>query len=320
MSSVPTAGGTDQTPEQPHPAIAAVRGTGSRRIRKSGAQVGDKTVLASVRSMLESLPPGDRKVAQAILDDPEGVVNMTVAELASRAGTAESTAVRCCHKLGYRGYQDLKIHLARELATRRPQVSWTIDAQSEPYDVLRTVMDFNAELLREITSSITPEAFDLATARLSAARRVLLLGFGSSYNVCVEAQDRLASIGLDAMAPESPNMKLLQCRRVTPDDVVVCVSHTGATKELIRYAELAQSRRALVLAITSFGRSRLVRAADVVLVAGGRELDFRFGALSGRLAHLAVLDALYLAVAVRLGDRAIANLAAFHDEESAWRL
>lgn len=280
----------------------------------------DKTVLASIRAMLGSLPPGDLKVAHAILESPEAVIHMTVAELATRAGTAESTAVRCCHKLGYRGFQDLKIHLARELSSRATEVIESLDEAKRPHDVLRTVLNFDAEVLRDVLSTLDPTAFDAASEALGAARRVVLVGFGSSQYVCFEAQDRLSSIGIDAHSPQTQNMMLLQTNRLSAGDALVCVSHTGATKEIIRYADLARGNGATTIVVTSYGRSRLSRSADVLLLAGGRELDFRFDALSGRLAHLAVLDALYMALAQTLGERAGESLAVFHDEESVWRL
>lgn len=280
----------------------------------------DKTVLASVHALIGSLPPGDRKIATVILEEPENVIHMTVAELASRANTAESTAVRCCHKLGFQGFQDLKIRLARELATESPAITSTLESATRPHDVLRTVVAFDRDVLGDITSTIVADDFDAATVALDQARRVLLVGFGSSYIVALEAQERLSSVGIDAGAPESSNMKLLQASRLREGDVLICISHTGATKEVLRYAEIASRSGAMILAITSYARSRLARLADIALVAGGRELDFRFDAVSGRLAHLAVLDALYLALAHRLGQRATDSLTVFHDEESAWRL
>lgn len=279
-----------------------------------------KLVLASVRSLISSLPPGDKKVAQAILDDPESIIHMTVAELATRAGTAESTTVRCCRKLGYKGFQDLKIHLARELSQSVDNDHKSISKLSSPQSILSTVLSFNTEVIADINSSLQPESFDQALTALLNARQVSILGFGFSYFVCLDAQDRLASIGVDARAPESPNMKLMHAARLQPQDVAILVSHTGATKDLIRYCKLAQDRGATTIALTSYSRSRLAKLADITLVAGGRDLDFRFDAASARLAHLTVLDALYLALALKLGKKAEESLAIFHDEEAAWRL
>jgi RpiR family carbohydrate utilization transcriptional regulator len=279
-----------------------------------------KTVLSSIRALLESLPAGDHKVATVILTEPDSVIYMTVSDLARRAGTAESTVVRCSRKLGYTGYHDLKIHLARETGIAGSEVSTVIPTDAEPYDVLRAVLAIETEVINDIISSVPQDVFESAVRVLVTARRILLLGFGSSMTVCLEAQERFASIGLEASAPTSANMKLLACSLRDRDDAVICVSHTGATRETIKYAQLARRRGATVVALTSFARTRLERNSDITLVAGGQERDFRFGALSGRTAHLVVMDALYMALALIRGDAATASLTKFHDAEASWRL
>lgn len=279
----------------------------------------EKQVLATIRARIGSLSPGERKVAQAVLDAPNEVIHMTVGELAARAGTAESTTVRTCHRLGFAGYQDVKIRLARELDSTAPAIRSSIDGTAEPHEVLRTVLAFNIEALRDITSTISAESFDLAAAAIARARKVLLLGFGSSFFVCQEASERLSAVGMDAAAPESPNMKLLLASRSESDDVVICISHTGATKEVIRYAEVASAAGATVIALTSFARTRLTQMADIALIAGGQELDFRFDAMSARIVHLAVLDAIYLSLPHRLGERSAQSLNTYYGEEASWR-
>ncbi len=59
---------------------------------------------------------------------------------------------------------------------------------------------------------------------------------------------------------------------------------------------------------TSFSRSPIAELAEVVLVAGGPERSFRLEAMASRLAHLGVLDALGVAVALRTRERAIGEL------------
>lgn len=285
----------------------------------SGEVPAEKQVLPTIRARLGSLSPGERKVADAILDSPSDVIHMTVNEIATKAGSADSTVVRLCHRLGYAGYQDLKIRLARELVSTEPAVRSSIDASAAPHEVLRAVLSFNIEALSDITSSISTDQFDQAAGAIAQANKVLLLGFGSSYFVCQEAHERLSSVGVDAAAPDSPNMKLLLASRTTPDDVVICVSHTGATKEVIRYAEVAAENGATVIALTSFARTRLAQKASIALIAGGQELDFRFDAMSARIAHLAVLDAIYISLPYKLGERSTRSLNTFHGEEAAWR-
>ena len=100
----------------------------------------------------------------------------------------------------------------------------------------------------------------------------------------------------------------------------VAVSHTGSTHETLQAAGGAAQAGATVVAITSFTRSALTELADVVIVSGARELGLRLEAVASRLAHLAVLDALLVAVAERDPERAQAALAVFADVLAEHRL
>ncbi len=82
--------------------------------------VGPTTRIATV---VNALQPSERRVVQLILDDTEGVVEITAQELADRAGVARSTVVRSCQSLGYRGYPQLRVALTRELARSSARAS-----------------------------------------------------------------------------------------------------------------------------------------------------------------------------------------------------
>src|SRR5690242_16354261 len=59
------------------------------------------STVVRVRSLLPSLPPAERRVAQRVIDDPEGVANSTITELAQTCGTSETTVIRFCRaKIG----------------------------------------------------------------------------------------------------------------------------------------------------------------------------------------------------------------------------
>jgi RpiR family carbohydrate utilization transcriptional regulator len=81
-----------------------------------------------------------------------------------------------------------------------------------------------------------------------------------------------------------------------PGDVALIVSHTGRTQEVLTAARKAKEAGAKVIALTSFFRSPLLQVADVELVTAVRETTSRVEAMASRTAHLAVVDALYVAL------------------------
>lgn len=278
------------------------------------------SVLARIRSLLPTLSPSEARVATLIIENPDDVIHMTVGEVAERAEAAESTTVRCCRTLGFKGFQDLKISLARETTSLSQYVYDQVDPGDAPGDVLMKVMGFSAQVIRDASSGIDPQTFEDAVAILNEASQIVLIGFGASYLVARSARDQFASIGLSATAPEDSNLKTLRSRLIAPDACGLIISHTGATRGSIRCADAMRARGATTIALTSFPRSRLAERVDYPLIASGRGLSFRFEALSGRLAHLAVVDALYLALARTNPERAREALDIYFEADSSWRL
>ncbi|MQA12096.1 MAG: SIS domain-containing protein [Pseudonocardiaceae bacterium] len=259
------------------------------------------TVLAGVRAMLPALQSGDARVARAVLDDPEATIYRSVNEVAELAGTSTATVVRCAQKLGFRGFQQFKVALAREYASfAEPS---TAEA-GQPTSALERITAMGAQTVRDAGTLVAPESFDAAVSALHGANRALLVGVGTSAPLVQDAAYRFRVVGLDTEAPADVHMQHVSARLLRQGDVCLGVSHSGATRETADSFGSANSAGATTVLITSFLRSPLAELADVVLTAGTREVSFRLEAMASRLAHLAVLDALVIAVADRDPARA----------------
>jgi DNA-binding MurR/RpiR family transcriptional regulator len=287
--------------------------------RADASPAGERPVLAQVRSLLPSLQPSDGRVAQLILDEPDAVVYRSVSEVAEAASTSTATVVRCAQKLGFRGFHDLKLALAGELAAFEDGDPSEHAADPRLEEVVQ-VTSAGAQTLRDAAALVDPEAFDASVSALDGAGRVLFVGVGTSAPLTQDAAYRFAAIGLRAQAVGDVHVQHLQARQLEAGDVCVAVSHTGSTRETLEIVRAAGASGATTVAITSFARSPLSELVDHVIVAGTREVSFRLEAMASRLAHLALLDALLVAVAGRDEDRARAALDTYSDMLGEHRL
>lgn len=276
------------------------------------ALAGERPVLAQVRTLLPSLQPSDARVAQLLLDEPDAVVYRSVSEVAEAAETSTATVVRCAQKLGFRGFHDLKLALAQERATFEAKGS-AEHAADPRLEELVQVTSAGAQTLRDAPALVDPAAFDAAVSALDAAGRVLFVGVGTSAPLIQDAAYRFAAIGLRAEAVSDVHVQHFHASRLEATDVCVAVSHTGSTRETLDAIGAAKAAGAITVAITSFARSPLSELVDHLIVAGTREVSFRLEAMASRLAHLALLDALLVAVAGRDESRTQAALDAYAD-------
>jgi DNA-binding MurR/RpiR family transcriptional regulator len=280
---------------------------------------GGRQVLARVRGHLPSLQAADARVAQAILDQPTIVIYKSASELADIAGTSSATVVRCVQKIGFKGFHDFKLALAQELSAIPVVSAAPVNADARTA-VLAQVTAAGAESVRDAAALVDPDAFAASVAALAGARRVLFLGVGTSAPLCQDAAYRFTTIGVAAEAPADVHVQHVHARLLGAEDVSVTVSHSGSTRESLDATRAAAAAGATTIAITSFARSELTGLVDHVILAGTRELSFRLEAMASRLAHLALLDSLLVAVALRDEARAQAALEAYSDVLGEHRL
>lgn len=276
-------------------------------------------VLARIRSVLPSLQPSDTRVATAILDLPEDVVYQSVSEVAESAGTSTATVVRCAQKLGFRGFHDLKLALARELSTFDVAADESARTVDPRLATLAQVAAVGAMTVGEVAALVDPAAFEAVVDAISNATRVLFCGVGTSAPLAQDAAYRFSSIGVTADAPPDVHVQHVRAALLEPGSVCVAISHTGSTQETLAAVASAQAAGALRVAITSFARSPLTESVDHVILAGTREVSFQLEAMASRLAHLAILDALLVSVAARDDARSQRALSVYSDVLSRHR-
>lgn len=263
--------------------------------------------LAQVRSALPALRPSDAKVARVLLEQSARVLSLTVAEVAVAADVADATVIHCCKELGFTGFQHLKFEISRDSApaSRLLHEQQRLGQSSPTGQVIAEVLRTTSEALDDVPATLDIEQFDRVVEAIASARRICVIGAVPSLMLAEDAAYRFASIGRPAEAPPTDTVQRLMCTQLDPGDLCLVISHTGATKQSFLAIDAAKSAGATTAAITSYARSRLATAVDHVLVAGAVGASVRVEAMASRFAHLAVLDALYVAVVLRDEENAL---------------
>jgi len=257
-----------------------------------------------VRSLLPSLPPAERRVAQRVIDDPEGVAASTITELAQACTTSETTVIRFCRAIGFSGYPELRITLASEAGRARGVsggrvVGSDINPDDDLADVVEKIAYADARAVEETAAQLDIEALHSVVDAIVAAKRVDIYGVGASAFVAADFQQKLHRIGLTSFAWADVHIMLTSAAVLREGDVAVGVSHSGATSDTIDALHEARRQGATTVAVTNFPRTPISEAADHVLTTAARETTFRSGATASRLAQLTVIDCVFVGVAQR---------------------
>jgi DNA-binding MurR/RpiR family transcriptional regulator len=228
--------------------------------------------------------------------------------------------VRFCQQLGLRGFHELKLRLAQETSAVTAHVGDDISETDSPMDVLAKVVRADRQTLLDATAIVDPAALEATVRLVGEARTVLFAGVGTSAPLAQDAAYRFRAIGIRTEAPADVHVQHVAASLLAPEDVCFVVSHTGSTTETLAVVAAAKDAGASTIAVTSFARSPLTELVDHVILAGGREVAFRLEAMASRLAHVAVLDALLVAVALADDERSQRALALYTDALSEHRL
>lgn len=226
----------------------------------------------------------------------------SITEIAAEANVAESTVVRTCKSLGFTGFGGLKLAIARG-----SDVAATPGGGGPPgsgrCDILDLVLAASASTVADCAVTVDAAVFGRVIAAVGAAETVAVVGVGGSGALAADAAYQWASLGLRVAAPVDPRAQERTVAALRPGDVCLAVSHSGTTPETLACVSGAGRAGATTAAVTSSARSRLAAAVDLALVAGAPGTSVRDGAMASRFAHLAVLDALYVGVALADPER-----------------
>lgn len=265
--------------------------------------------LIRLRGLYPSLKAALRKVADVTLARPELAIYASVNEVAAAAGVSEATVMRLCRLLGFRGFQDFKIALARELVSPLQRLHEEVAEGDDAATIVHKVFQANLAALQDTLAVLDMGAMAQAAQWLGAARRLVLIGVGTSGPIVCDAANKFFRLGLTVQAISDAHLMMMAAALLTPQDVVLAVSHSGSTMDTAEAAKTARQAGARVICITNNSLSPLTKTADLVLVTASRETRFRQEAMASRLCQTSILDSLYTLVALARPDQALENLA-----------
>lgn len=264
--------------------------------------------LSRLRSILETLRDAERRAAEFILQQPHEIIHLPISELAERCGASEATIFRLCRRLGFSGYQGMKISLARDLVEPLALIHEEVTERDSPWDVAQKVFQSSMRSLADTLKVLSPTELERAASALSRARKVEFYGVGGSGIVALDAMHKFMRTGLLCAAYTDSHLQVMSAALLGPEDVAVGISHSGSSKDVVQALEVARKAGATTVAITNKARSPIVKVASIVLCTTSAETGFRTEAMASRLCQLAIVDSLFVAVGLARKDATLASV------------
>lgn len=257
------------------------------------------TVLDRITSCYNGLFDAEKRVADYILAHSDKVIDMTVSELSEKSEASKATIVRLCKKCDCEGFYHLKIKMAKEMNnTRQSNISNNINPNyleqslqnilANKYEELKhTLLNININQLKNIINDINNAKF------------VLFVAQGNTIPIALDASYKFNEIGITSFSAPIIEHQLVLAHKLTKNDVVIAISASGESKNLLKVIDTALTSKATIIAITNSKKSTLALKAKYHIQTISRERLFfpEFSFVFSRLAAMSVLESLFYLLA-----------------------
>lgn len=258
------------------------------------------SLLTALRTKYNLFSSTQKVVANYILDHPDTVSLLSISDLAGKCNTSETTVMRLLKKLDYSSYQIFRINLAKEFSKSPTEsiMEETIgddDINSIKKKVIRHTVTAINDLDLSLKEDLIEEALDI----ILSSKRLLFYGVGASASIAMDAMHKFGKLGLNVCSYPDPHFMNIICSHATSDDVLIAVSHTGESIEVLNTVSIAKKRTAKIIGLTSFSNSTLAKKSDIFLSSSTNDKKYHSEAMASRIVQLAIIDILYLCAFMR---------------------
>lgn len=272
--------------------------------------------LKLIENHLKHFTPAEKKVALYIIKHPENVLDMTTKQLAAASKGSEAAIIRFCKRIGINSFKGLKIEIAKEMSFERKDWTKEVHAPLQFEDDLETILSKvnqkTIDALNKTEKLLSLEEFEKAITMLNQANKLLIYGAGGSSLVAQDLTQKLLRIDMPVFQSSDIHLQMVMAANMTKKDALFVVSTSGKTREVIKLLSVAKEKGAPTILLTQYGRSPAQRLSDICLNISDEEQNIRIGTMTARIAQLAVIDALFIGLCMKKGNKVFERIIDTH--------
>lgn len=239
----------------------------------------------------------DKKISNYINENKELISKLSVGELAKNANVSSASIVRFSRKLGYSGFGELKIEIAKDLTLKSNDYSYIVkDSDVGINNIVNNITNKTIEAITNITKLNKLDVIEKSIEKIINSKSVYVFGVGGSALVALDLQQKLLRINKPTIAFLDSHTQLMVSSNLDKDDIAIAISYSGKSKEIIKSIENAKSKGAKCISITKYGENNLNKICDINLFVPNIENKLREGAISSRIAMLTLIDIIYISI------------------------
>ena len=236
----------------------------------------------------------EKKIADFLIRNADGVLFMSITDLAEACGVADASVYRFCRSVGAKGYQDFKMKLSLGATPDEEGIAKKECMEIDSLEfTLDKILQNYVSVLKETRMLINNDAIEKTVQLVEEAKNIYFFGIGDSLLTAKEARNKFLRICNKVNCIDDPHMQAMTVSMAGPKDLIFIISYSGATKDSVYVAKIAKKARAKVVGITRYIKSPLTSYTDVLLLCGSNEGPLDGGATGKKMSQLYIIDVLF---------------------------
>lgn len=251
-------------------------------------QIIKTSVIENIKHNFEELFPAEKKTAQYILDHLEEVTLLNISQLAKKAHASEASIVRMAKHLGYNDFFQMRLLLSNDVAQKDSDM-----LNNAPLLTSEKIFSACANRIRSLSSFISTNDLLCAAKLICEARICHIIGAGNTIPIASDLRFRLQRNGQSCMYSSLPEQYFNNIALGDSSDLVIAISRSGASTQVLKALSLAKKKEMKILVITADPNSQIMDFSDAILqINDTNEMHDQNVRADSHLLELAVNDAL----------------------------
>ncbi|HAU5565761.1 TPA: SIS domain-containing protein [Serratia fonticola] len=267
-------------------------------------------IFLLARTLAPELGKKERAIARFIDDNPQSLSKMCITDIAKYLNVSVSSITKVSKKLGFTGFHDLKLSISRQdnSSDDLPDIPVITDSDKEHYveKVIESTF-MNAILALQESLSVLNHSVIKNVAGLfinkPAGSRIVIAGCGGSGSICEDFNHKLLKIGVFSSVFSDSHKQLMTASLMGPGDILLAISHSGQTADIIQMVNVANDKGAETICLTNYPNSPLSLTARHAIVSAVKNNPITGENATTRIVHLNILDAIFTIIASQTSEQ-----------------
>lgn len=261
-------------------------------------------LLLRIASSMPFLSKSEKKVGEYILNNPKKVADMSTQSLSTACQVSEPTLIRFTRKLGFNGYREFKLQLSANLVSKQLEnTPVRVDINDSAQEIYEKLTAFTIASLNSTVNTIDGNDLETAANYIYLAsqkkHQIFLSGMGASTVLIKEFQIKMMRLNIQTVFYEDIHLRLEACTNLKKDDLFICFTTLGSSKENYELIDIAHSRNAKIIIITQYGNSKTSEKADITLYTSVIENNLRLASQTSIVLQSMIIDTIFLIIALK---------------------